>query len=56
MKRKQQQRIERRRQTAELNLVDEGKGLKVARRGCGPFFGAVLVTLAAMTLLWAGPH
>ena len=56
MKRKQQQRIERRRRTAELNLVDDGKRLNVARRGCGPFFGAILVAVAATALLWVGPH
>lgn len=56
MKRKQQQRIERRRRTAELNLVDEGKRLNVARRGCGPFFSTLLIAIAAAALLWVGPH
>lgn len=53
MKRKQPPPEERRRPTAELNLVDEPKRLNVRRRGCGPFFGSLLLLAATLAGLAA---
>ncbi|HEX9097399.1 MAG TPA: hypothetical protein VF990_15020 [Candidatus Dormibacteraeota bacterium] len=51
MKRKRQERVERRRPLVEINLIGEPKSrsAKIARRGCALFAPAagVLVALAA---------
>ncbi len=56
MKRKQAPREERRRKTAELNLVEDSKRLNVTRRGCASFFGSLLVLAIAAAAFWAGLH
>jgi hypothetical protein len=56
MKRKQQQREERRRPLAELNLLGETKRQAVRRRGCTSLFGSILLVVAAGVAGGLGLH
>jgi hypothetical protein len=56
MKRKRVERVERRRQLVEINLLAEAKAgpTTLARRGCG-LFGSAFI-LAASAALFVGLH
>lgn len=55
MKRRAVERVERRRPTVEMNLVDEPKPrLSLPRKGCLSFLTPVLLGLAALLILEAG--
>jgi hypothetical protein len=57
MKKKREERVERRRPQVEPNLVGEGKSRSVVNpRGCLPFLSQVLVGLVGLGLLAAGLH
>lgn len=56
MKRKRQQREERRRPLAELNLLLETKRQTAPRKGCTSLFGSILLLVAAALSIGLGLH
>lgn len=56
MKRKRPQQEERRRNLADLNLVEETKRQAVRRGGCGSLFGSLLMLAVGAVSLGLGLH
>ena len=56
MKKKREERVERRRPQVEPNLTGNPKSRSVSPRSCLSFFSPVLVGLAALGFFVAGLH
>lgn len=56
MKKKREDRVERRRPQVEPNLIGASRSRSVSPRGCLSFLSPILVGLAALGFLAVGPR